>query len=228
MRKFFRVLRNLILIGLLAFGVWNYQNNANFRNATNDSVATLSNRISQLMTNGSLNAPTLGDNPTSKSPDSKKATPLKKGASTWDKPEASVYIDLENNPTLRSATMDAINIWNRTGAFTFKQINNKSKAQIVVSAVSESDTSAAGETYTTYNPATAHLLHAKIQLNRFYLQNRWYGYSNARIVNTVEHELGHAIGLSHTNGVSVMYPKGSFYTIQPVDIRAVKKLYSEK
>lgn len=228
MKNFFRVLRNLILIGLLAFGVWSYQNNSNFRNATNDSIATLRNRISQLVSNGSFKAPNLGDNPTSKSTGSKKATPLKKGAAIWEKPEASVYINLENNPTLRSATMDAINVWNRTGAFTFKQTNDKKTAQIVVNAISESDTSAAGETYTTFNPVTKHLMHAKVDLNSFYLQNIWYGYSNNRIVNTVEHELGHAIGLSHTNGVSVMYPKGSFYTIQPVDIRAVKKLYNEK
>ena len=45
---------------------------------------------------------------------------------------------------------------------------------------------------------------------------------------TCAHELGHAIGLDHNNGVSVMYPKGSVYTIQPGDIKAVQKLYKEK
>lgn len=43
-----------------------------------------------------------------------------------------------------------------------------------------------------------------------------------RIVNTAEHELGHAIGLDHTNAVSVMQPAGSFYTIQPDDVQAVQ------
>ena len=48
-----------------------------------------------------------------------------------------------------------------------------------------------------------------------------------RIINTAEHELGHAIGLNHRNDVSVMYPQGSFYTIQPIDVQNVKKLYKE-
>ena len=120
-----------------------------------------------------------------------------------------------------------MNAWNRTGAFTFKQIDNKKNAQIIVNVVDDSGTDAAGETATTYNPATGHLLKATVHLNRYYLQNEWYGYSNNRIINTAEHELGHAIGLNHTNSVSVMYPKGSIYTIQPQDIKNLKKIYHE-
>ena len=98
----------------------------------------------------------------------------------------------------------------------------------MISTVDDSDTNAAGETATTYNPSTGHLLKADVHLNRYYLQNEWYGYSNNRIVNTAEHELGHAIGLNHTNSVSVMYPKGSIYTFQPQDIQNVRKIYHEK
>ena len=47
-------------------------------------------------------------------------------------------------------------------------------------------------------------------------------------MNTVEHELGHAIGLGHKDSISVMYPQGSFYTIQPSDVQDVKKLYQEQ
>ncbi len=83
----------------------------------------------------------------------------------------------------------------------------KKDAQIVINTVDNSDTNAAGETATTYNPATGHLLKATVNLNRYYLQNEWYGYSYNRIVNTAEHELGHAIGLNHTNNVSVMYQR---------------------
>ncbi|HBQ43150.1 MAG TPA: metalloprotease, partial [Lactobacillus acetotolerans] len=96
------------------------------------------------------------------------------------------------------------------------------------SVTNDSSTNAAGETATSYNPVTGHLINAKVQLNKFYLQNGWYGYSYNRIVNTAEHELGHAIGLNHNKGVSVMYPQGSVYTIQPQDITNVKKLYNEK
>lgn len=46
------------------------------------------------------------------------------------------------------------------------------------------------------------------------------------LTSGLEHELGHAIRIDHTNNVSVMQPAGSYYTIQPADVQAVKKLYS--
>lgn len=217
------------MIGLLAFGIYSYRNDPNVRIATNDSVATLVQHVEQLLGN-KAKEPLAGDFNTN-SKEQKTSLKQEEGQNNgrhWNKAEATVYLNIQNNPVLHSAAIDAINAWNRTDAFTFKMNNNKKSAQIIISVEDNSGTSAAGETSTTYNPVTGHLLRANVQLNRFYLQNQWYGYSNERIVNTVEHELGHAIGLNHTNGVSVMYPKGSFYTIQPRDIQAVKKLYSEK
>ncbi|RVU70677.1 MULTISPECIES: matrixin family metalloprotease [Lactobacillus] len=223
MKHFFHFLQNIIFLGIIFFGIWFYQTSPNVRIATNDSLQTLHQRLSQIVTTGNLAPPKLSD------PDqTDQATTGKKAVTDrWSKPEATIYVDLNNNHLLRSATLDAISLWNRTGAFTFKQVNNAKAAQIIVKAVDESNTSAAGETSTSYNLATGHLLKATVNLNRFYLQNVFYGYSYNRVVNTAEHELGHAIGLSHNNGVSVMYPKGSFYTIQPIDIEAVKKLYNE-
>lgn len=228
MRPFFRFIRNIFLLALLAFGVWTYKNNPNFQIATNDSLATLSYRINQLLTTGTATAPKNGVNPNTKTDTDKTENDNSSETRVWSEPEANVYVDIKNNFQLRSAAIDAMNAWNRTGAFTFHQINAKSRAQIVISTVDDSDTNAAGETATTYNPSTGHLLKADVHLNRYYLQNEWYGYSNNRIVNTAEHELGHAIGLNHTNSVSVMYPKGSIYTIQPQDIRNVRKIYHEK
>lgn len=228
MRTFFRFIRNIFLLALLAFGVWTYKNNPNFQIATNDSLATLSYRINQLLTSGTATAPKNGVNPNTKTDTDKTENDNSSETRVWSEPEANVYVDIKNNLQLRSAAIDAMNAWNRTGAFTFHQINDKSRAQIVISTVDDSDTNAAGETATTYNPSTGHLLKADVHLNRYYLQNEWYGYSNNRIVNTAEHELGHAIGLNHTNSVSVMYPKGSIYTIQPQDIRNVRKIYHEK
>lgn len=228
MRPFFRFIRNIFLLALLAFGVWTYKNNPNFQIATNDSLATLSYRINQLLTSGTATAPKNGVNPNTKTDTDKTENDNSSETRVWSEPEANVYVDIKNNLQLRSAAIDAMNAWNRTGAFTFHQINDKSRAQIVISTVDDSDTNAAGETATTYNPSTGHLLKADVHLNRYYLQNEWYGYSNNRIVNTAEHELGHAIGLNHTNSVSVMYPKGSIYTIQPQDIRNVRKIYYEK
>ena len=229
MKSFFRFLRNLLFLLVLVFGIWTYKNDANVRTATNDSLAALSTRINQIFTNGNINLPKFNNsaiNSTNKQSSTEEKTNSSNSGS-WAKPEARVYINIKNNPQLRSATVDAINAWNRTGAFTFHETTDKANAQITVSVIDDSSTSAAGVTSTTYNPVTGHLLKAKVHLNRYYLQNNWYGYSNSRIINTAEHELGHAIGLNHNNGVSVMYPKGSIYTIQPRDITAVKKIYHE-
>ena len=228
MRTFFRFIRNIFLLTLLAFGVWTYKNNPDFQIATNDSLVTLSYRINQLLTAGTATAPKNGINSNTKTNTDKTENDNSSETRVWSKPEANVYVDIKNDLQLRSAAIDAMNAWNRTGAFTFYQTDDKSRAQIVISTVDDSDTNAAGETATTYNPSTGHLLKADVHLNRYYLQNEWYGYSNNRIVNTAEHELGHAIGLNHTNSVSVMYPKGSIYTIQPQDIQNVRKIYHEK
>lgn len=222
MRSFFKFIRNLFLIALVAFGVWTYKNSPNLQMATQDSLATLNNRLNQLIATGTISTA----NPTKTNTD-KTQTDASTKSRIWSKPEANVYVDIQNNSQLYSAAIDAMTVWNRTGAFTFRQVDSKKSAQIVISVVDDSDTNAAGETATTYNPTTGHLLKATVHLNRYYLQNEWYGYSYSRIVNTAEHELGHAIGLNHTSTVSVMYPKGSIYTIQPQDIKNVKKLYHE-
>ena len=146
---------------------------------------------------------------------------------TVQKPEATVYIDLKN-PTLYNAAINGLKSWNNTGAFTFKTTNNKKDAQIIIKSMDRSNTNAAGLTNTEYNSLTGYLIHATVQLNSYYLLNPAYNYSNDRIINTVEHELGHAIGLDHQNGISVMYPQGSFYTIQPTDVENVKKIYHEQ
>ena len=142
----------------------------------------------------------------------------------WDQPSATIYIDT-NNETFRSAYQEAINSWNQTGAFTFQIINDKEEADIIATEMNDGSVSAAGEAESKTNLLTNRFTHVTVRLNSYYLLDRRYGYSHERIVNTAAHELGHAIGLDHNEEESVMQSAGSFYSIQPADIQAVKDLY---
>ena len=142
----------------------------------------------------------------------------------WAQASATVYIDTANE-TFRSAYQEAINSWNQTGAFTFQIISDKDKADIVATEMNDGSVSAAGEAESQTNLLTKRFTHMTVRLNSYYLLDRRYGYSHERIVNTAAHELGHAIGLDHNEEESVMQSAGSFYSIQPTDIQAVKDLY---
>ena len=142
----------------------------------------------------------------------------------WNQASASVYIDTQNE-TFRTAYLEAIQSWNQTGAFTFNVIDDKDSADIIATEMNDGNVSAAGEAESQTNLLTQRFTKVTVRLNAYYLLNNRYGYSHERIVNTAEHELGHAIGLDHNEEDSVMQSAGSFYSIQPADIQAVKDLY---
>lgn len=145
----------------------------------------------------------------------------------WTHPKATVYIS-STDATLVAAYQEALANWNATGSFTFTQVTNKSDAQIILTDESDSSSQAAGLAELKTNSLTNHITHVDVKLNRYYLLDNDFGYTYERIVNTAEHELGHAIGLSHDdNEDSVMQSSGSYYGIQQVDIAAVNKLYQE-
>ena len=146
---------------------------------------------------------------------------------TFDSNTATVYIDL-SDPTLKQAALDGINVWNNTGAFNFKITNDRNSAKIIIKSMNDGETNAAGLTDTQYNSLTGHLLKATVRLNSYYLLNPSYGYNNGRIVNTVEHELGHAIGLGHKDGIYFMYKQLYFKTIQPSHDKHLKKINQEQ
>ena len=140
----------------------------------------------------------------------------------WDTASATIYIDTQDE-TFRSAYQEAIRTWNQTG--TFQIVNDKNQANIVATEMNSSTVSAAGEAESKTNLLTKRFTNVTVRLNRYYLLNSQYSYSYERIVNTAEHELGHAIGLEHNEEKSVMQSAGSFYDIQAVDVQAVKELY---
>lgn len=221
MKAFFRFIRNCFLLFILALVAWHAWQLPSVRQQSLQFGDRLTQQLSQLV------APATSPTKVVSRPQLQDKPAIKSKNIIWAHPQASVYLNLKKNKQLRQAALEAISAWNKTGVFTFTLATHKKHAQIVISAINDSDTNAAGQTRTAYNPASKRLVKAKIQLNHFYLQNPWYNYSHTRIVNTVEHELGHAIGLSHTHKVSVMYPAGSLYTIQPRDIHKVARLYHE-
>lgn len=233
MRRIFRFLRHFLLLAVILAGGWAYLNNASFQQTTNGAAWQVRNRVVAILANNGLITKT--DNqpaPNTKKPAQAKqqtdsnpaANGLDPTTGRWPTNQATVYVGTGNS-TLDGATNSAIAAWNRTGAFNFKTTTDRSRADIVVQAMNNNQTAAAGLTQTSFNQLTGRLAHADVYLNAAYLTDPNYGYSQQRIVNTAEHELGHAIGLDHTNNTSVMQPVGSFYTIQPVDVQSVNHLY---
>ena len=145
----------------------------------------------------------------------------------WDQATARVYLDPEMDDTFIRAYEEALESWNQTGAFTFQLVTSEEEADIILTEMDDSTVSAAGEAESQTNVLTNRFKRVTVRLNRHYLLNKQYNYSHQRIVNTAEHELGHAIGLDHNEEESVMQAAGSFYSIQERDIEAVRQLYKE-
>lgn len=223
MKVVFRFIRNLIIIFLLALLSWHIWQKPEVQR---QAFLVGDRLVQQLKQFTPQNKTAVSTHATKKLQQDAPARTDKKHI-LWTQPAASVYVNIHHNAQLRQAALAGIAAWNQTGVFHFKMAPSKKQAQITISVINDSDTNAAGQTRTAYNPQTGRLVKTKVQLNRFYLQNPWYNYSHTRIVNTVEHELGHAIGLTHKKKVSVMYPAGSLYSIQETDIRKVARIYHE-
>ena len=218
----FRLVKHLAW-WILILGVgWYYFNNQQFQQAANQRLWQARERVAQLVTGTKATSSGKTGNQSSSKAAGADQVPTN---GRWPSQEATVFVNT-GNTTLDNATNAAIQSWNQTGAFRFRTTTDQQRADIVVKKMDDNNTSAAGLTEASTNPVTGRMVHADVYLNQHYLLNPLYGYYSQRIVNTAEHELGHAIGLDHTNNVSVMQPAGSYYTIQPADVQAVKKLYS--
>lgn len=145
----------------------------------------------------------------------------------WNQASATVFIDPMIDRTFQEAYEEAIANWNQTGVFQFELVDDERQADIVTTDMNDGTVSAAGQAQSKSNLLTNRFMSVTVQLNSYYLLNPRYGYSYRRIVNTAEHELGHAIGLDHNEEQSVMQSAGSYYSIQPQDIAAVESLYQE-
>lgn len=135
-------------------------------------------------------------------------------------------IDTAQSPArYRSIWLNAIQTWNRTGAFTF-QPDNANDAQVTVKVSPSLGNAYTGMTYLTIDNQ-GYIDKVECDINNVTLRN--FHYTRSEWVNVAEHELGHAIGLNHNPAkASVMYAANRVYSIQNVDVQSVKALYSEQ
>ncbi len=217
--RFFKHLFSLLFyLAVLLGGMWGYENVPTFQTKVNIVAAATQNTIAN------IKSTITGESSQSQQTSTATSSDSNTSSGRWTKNSATIYINIKNQ-TLNEAMQEAIANWNATGVFTFTIVSNKKAANIIATTMSK-DNQAAGLTDMSINTTTGYFISGHVYLNSAYLLNAEYGYSKQRIVNTAEHELGHAIGLSHSNAISVMQPAGSNYTIQQRDINAVNKLYS--
>ncbi|MGT2906443.1 matrixin family metalloprotease [Streptococcus dentiloxodontae] len=215
---FWGLLKLVLIVGIVVFGLVYYANHSSSDLASNISVA-IENVSSYFNGNGTAD---LKENLSNLSTD----TTTNSDGSRWNQASATVYIQ-STNETLVAVYQDAISVWNKTGAFTFTVTTDAANADIIATDQSDASSQAAGVADTQTNLMTNRITHVDVKLNSYYLLDDQYGYTYERIVNTAEHELGHAIGLEHDDAEdSVMQSAGSYYGIQQVDIDRVTQLYA--
>ncbi|WP_251547320.1 matrixin family metalloprotease [Limosilactobacillus caecicola] len=206
--------------------MWFYSNNHQFRRQTDNGIAYLQATVKEVSDQFSGKASTSSSSNQAANQQSTVNSQTDKIDGRWTKRTATIYIKMDN-ATLQQAMEEAVTAWNNTGAFKFTIVHTRKNADIVATSSNNGGDQAAGLAQMNENTVTGYFIDGHIYLNKAYLLNPSYGYTHERIVNTAEHELGHAIGLSHNSGQSVMQSSGSFFSIQNTDVQAVNNIYNK-